>query len=295
MRRPPREAQRSLEEGRNEDVENEAFALCPQRQCLASQPAVRHSIVAYPLGYASSRPRLASARALHRHSRSGGMEKHQEAVARLAEDAYVMRHVTALPYLLQIGCCPRCALRFINAKTYPLYREEPDFIRSVIQMLVERVQPAAAAPPPPPQPAAPQVVSPAGRKRGRAEKEKEEKETKDHKEKEKEKESVCVACLGILQRASETQFVDEFIDNVKASGYDKSDFQLAISVPHSTYVRNFAIWYDLRTKFLHTAKMSDAPGTQSTPCLHLSTNIDATARQSPSCTIWDLRTNTVEG
>jgi hypothetical protein len=175
------------------------------------------------------------------------MQKAAEAANSLAADAHVMRHVLALPYLAQIGCCPRCALRFVNVKSYPLYREDPDFLRSVIQLLVERVQPPAATPP------APLPISPAGRKRGRAEK---EKEKEKEKELEKEKEVVCVACLGILQHASDPAFVDPFISHVQASGYDKGDFQLAISIPHSTYVRSFAIWYDLRSRFNQPAAPS---------------------------------------
>lgn len=35
-------------------------------------------------------------------------------------------HFKTLPYMLSIGCCPRCSFRFINMRNYSLYRENQD-------------------------------------------------------------------------------------------------------------------------------------------------------------------------
>ncbi|RMX39843.1 hypothetical protein pdam_00013473, partial [Pocillopora damicornis] len=66
---------------------------------------------------------------------------------------------------------------------------------------------------------------------------------------EREIESICVACLGILEKANESAFIDKIQSAVKSSGHQFDSFVLAVSVSHSLTLRQHSLSIFLQEKF----------------------------------------------
>lgn len=66
---------------------------------------------------------------------------------------------------------------------------------------------------------------------------------------EREIEGICVACLGILEKANESAFIDKIQSAVKSSGHQFDSFVLAVSVSHSLTLRQHSLSIFLQEKF----------------------------------------------
>ncbi|PFX29421.1 putative tRNA pseudouridine synthase Pus10 [Stylophora pistillata] len=58
---------------------------------------------------------------------------------------------------------------------------------------------------------------------------------------EREMQSICVACLGILEKSTETAFLDKIQSAIRSSGHQFESFMFAISVSHSLTLRQHSL------------------------------------------------------
>eukprot|EP01132_Coremiostelium_polycephalum_P001291 gene1291-1630_t len=69
---------------------------------------------------------------------------------------------------------------------------------------------------------------------------------------------VCCACLGMLQDTNDPTFLEPFIKRMAGCGYEFRDYSLALSLPTSSLVREYSIWYYLKQNFPDNAKFKAA-------------------------------------
>ncbi|KAL6076953.1 putative tRNA pseudouridine synthase Pus10 [Balamuthia mandrillaris] len=203
-------------------------------------------------------------------------------------DIVSKRRVPVLFELLGRGCCKRCCFRFINEKTFALYRQPDELLGSLIAALYEdmteeykaryanwrdtQLPDTTSAPEVPLErhhiasefTSKPPMMTKQHNRQNEEEEEEErqqqeEKQTEEkEKEKAKEKEeeykgtaapNICIACLGTLQHISTQAFLQSLMAIFPNCGYEFDDYSLTVTLPASTITRQYAVWYHLKSTF----------------------------------------------
>ncbi|KAF9326297.1 putative tRNA pseudouridine synthase Pus10 [Podila minutissima] len=116
------------------------------------------------------------------------------------------RHSTCLDVLFSIPCCGRCMLRFLGYRDYEVYELSSTEIKEILDARRAHIAGATVAS------ADGFVDSP---------------------------EIVCIACVGTIQYAE--SFVDEVVDRINNEAYVIKTFNMNVTLPTSTLVRNHSI------------------------------------------------------
>ncbi|KAF9430557.1 putative tRNA pseudouridine synthase Pus10 [Podila epigama] len=129
-----------------------------------------------------------------------------------------MKHESCLDVLFSIPCCGRCMLRFLGYRDYEVYELSSSEIKEIL---------ATQSLYPPPKPT--NSIAEDGTTADPAE-------------------PVCVACVGTVQYAE--SFVDEIVERMQKEGYISTTFNMNVTLPSSTLIRNHAIiiYYKERVK-----------------------------------------------
>ncbi|KYR02075.1 hypothetical protein DLAC_00875 [Tieghemostelium lacteum] len=191
-------------------------------------------------------------------------------------------HLQTVTVLDTIKVCPRCIFRFLNIKELGIYQESSSFLTHFIQFILfnehkrirlssidKKIQ-TASKPEEPKDSDTPSSTSTTTETTDIEMKNNENSSSSNNididiqalneeKEKIKElkfqcgdeqiKEFVCVACVGMLQNTNDKEFLDVFLEKMGKTGFEFVDYSLALTVPTSTTIREYAIWYYLNSLF----------------------------------------------
>ncbi|KAG0370385.1 hypothetical protein BC939DRAFT_428055 [Gamsiella multidivaricata] len=117
------------------------------------------------------------------------------------------RNPTCINVLFSISCCGRCMLRFLGIRDYEIYELTSKEIKEILTGF-RTIAPTATATVTEPLDAADQ-------------------------------EPLCIACVGTVQHAED--FVDEIVERIRKEAYVTTTFNMNVTLPTSTLVRNHAI------------------------------------------------------
>lgn len=116
-----------------------------------------------------------------------------------------------LPYLIELGCCKLCCLRFLGERTPSAYKNPVDTLKRKYFLSSDS--------------------------------EEEENPSK------LKKSNVCLACLGLLQENLREIVIKKIISDVNDADYDCKEFSCALSMPVSFCLRTHSLNLHLMNKF----------------------------------------------
>eukprot|EP01113_Clastostelium_recurvatum_P050500 TRINITY_DN9580_c0_g1_i2.p1 TRINITY_DN9580_c0_g1~~TRINITY_DN9580_c0_g1_i2.p1 ORF type:complete len:587 (+),score=118.81 TRINITY_DN9580_c0_g1_i2:157-1917(+) len=147
-------------------------------------------------------------------------------------------HFPGMAALSNCGCCARCALRFTNQKSMPLFQERIEVLEAIIEEIKKIVSPPTAMSDTEPPVETHAEVGPASSS-----------SSSSLPTTTSASRPVCTACFNILADAGSKSFTEPFLDRMSHSGYEFHDYTLTLQLPVSTIVRQCALWYHLRSLF----------------------------------------------
>ncbi|KAF9177521.1 putative tRNA pseudouridine synthase Pus10 [Haplosporangium sp. Z 767] len=125
----------------------------------------------------------------------------------------LVRNPTSIDVLFTLACCGRCMLRFLGVRDYEIYALSSSEIKNILNQA--RTEPMSTS-------------------------------TTQTEADESVLEPVCIACVGIVQYAED--YVDLLVERIRTEGYVSKTFNMNVTLPSSTLLRNHCIAIYLRQK-----------------------------------------------
>jgi tRNA pseudouridine synthase 10 len=133
--------------------------------------------------------------------------------------------------LFSVDCCGRCMLRFLGVRDFEIYELSSKEIKDI---LVKYLQTATTA---------------------KTERDVGTGSCMDQDVKEEEEEAICTACVGTVQYAE--AIVDEIVERMQKEAYVTKTFNMNVTLPTSTLIRNhaMAIYWNQKLSSYPTAQV----------------------------------------
>jgi len=120
--------------------------------------------------------------------------------------------------LWSLHCCIRCVWRLLHVRDITFYRQNSQFLRDALDYLIEKY---AAS----------------------------DWQTKYKEVPPRESQVICPLCFGLLQKVELDEFQEPLFTKFLNCGYEDQEYSLSITVPPSTFIRHYGVYYYLVKQF----------------------------------------------